>query len=56
MATTLFKMLYVVQESKLFQYDVDAEFGHIVDHQRLAIIRKIGDEAAIQLMCQEERS
>ena len=45
---------YVLDEN-LLPEEVDAEWGHVQDYERLAILRKTGDEAAIHLMWQEGR-
>jgi len=45
---------YVLDES-LLPEEVDAEWGHVQDYERLAILRKTGDETAIRLMDLEGR-
>jgi hypothetical protein len=47
---------YVVPESKLIAHGYDAEWGHVEDYERLAILQKVGDEEAISLMWLENRS
>jgi hypothetical protein len=47
---------YVLSESKLAALGFDAERGHVEDRERLAILRKVGDETALKIMWQENRS
>ncbi len=47
---------YVLDESRLAAYDVDARWGHVDDTDRLRIIQKVGDPEALHLMWQEGRS
>jgi ParB-like chromosome segregation protein Spo0J len=47
---------YVLPESKLIAHGYDAERGHVEDYERLAILKKVGDEIALHLMWQENRS
>jgi len=47
---------YVIAEEKLLPFDVDAEWGHVEDQERLALLIKVGDEEAIHLMWLENRS
>lgn len=44
---------YVLPESELLEKGFDAERGHVEDYERLAILRKVGDETAMNLMWQE---
>lgn len=46
---------YVLPESKLLKHGVDAEWGHVMDYERLEILRQIGDETATLIMWQEGR-
>ena len=46
---------YVIQEKKLLKHGMDAVSGHVCDYERLAIMRKVGDETAIHLMWLEGR-
>jgi hypothetical protein len=46
---------YVIQEQDLLSLGFDAEYGHVQDYERLAIIRKLGDETALNIMWQEGR-
>jgi ParB-like chromosome segregation protein Spo0J len=46
---------YVLQESELTSRGFDAEFGHVEDYERLAILKTIGDETAFHIMWQENR-
>jgi len=47
---------YLLDERKLLQHEIDAEWGHCEDRERLEICRKIGDDVAIHLMWVEGRS
>jgi len=47
---------YVLQESDLTSRGFDAERGHVEDYERLAILKAVGDETAIRIMWQENRS
>jgi hypothetical protein len=47
---------YVVQESELTSRGFDAKEGHVFDYDRLAILKKVGDEEAFRLMWLENRS
>jgi len=47
---------YVLSESKLIALGFEAERGHVEDRERLEILRKLGDEIAISIMWQENRS
>jgi len=49
---------YVISERRLRRLpgDVDAQFGHVDDSERLRIIRQTGDEGAIHLMWLEGRA
>jgi hypothetical protein len=47
---------YVLSESKLLALGFDAQWGHVEDRERLAILRKVGDEVALSIMWQENRS
>lgn len=47
---------YVVEEQELRSRGFDAEKGHVMDYERLEIMRKIEDETAIILMSLEGRS
>jgi ParB-like chromosome segregation protein Spo0J len=44
---------YVLEERKLIRRGFHATQGHVLDYERLEILRKIGDEQAIHLMWQE---
>lgn len=46
---------YVIPESAIIPYGVTADQGHVEDHERLAIMRMVGDQFAIDLMGQEGR-
>jgi hypothetical protein len=46
---------YVLHERQLLHHDCDAEWGHVEDWERLKIIQKVGDEAALSIMWQEGR-
>lgn len=46
---------YVMAENALKRVGADAEWGHVEDQERLSIVVKTGDEAAINLMWQEGR-
>ncbi|MCX6922581.1 MAG: ParB/RepB/Spo0J family partition protein [Verrucomicrobia bacterium] len=46
---------YVLQEHQLLPYDCDAEWGHVMDYERLDILKKVGDEVALHIMWQEGR-
>lgn len=47
---------YVLPESELIALGFDAVHGHVEDYERLEILRKVGDETAIHIMWQENRS
>lgn len=47
---------YVLQESELTLHGFEAARGHVMDYERLAILRKLGDEDAISIMWQENRT
>jgi hypothetical protein len=47
---------YVLPESKLTAVGFDAEWGLVEDRERLEILRKVGDETALRIMWQENRS
>lgn len=44
---------YVISGKSMAKYGVDIGWGPIFDHERFAILQKVGDEAAIRLMWQE---
>jgi hypothetical protein len=44
---------YVLSESKLIALGFDAGWGHVQDYERLAILRKVGDQGALSIMLQE---
>ncbi len=44
---------YVLSEGELTSKGFDAERGHVEDHERLVILRKVGDAMAIRIMWQE---
>jgi ParB-like nuclease domain len=46
-------LCYVIRERELIKRGFDPERGHVMDYERLKILRKIGDKEAIQLMLQE---
>jgi ParB-like chromosome segregation protein Spo0J len=46
---------YVIPESSIEPYGVDAAFGHVEDRERLEVLRKVGDAEAIRLMWLEGR-
>jgi hypothetical protein len=46
---------YVIQERQLLDHGFEADRGHVMDHERLEILRKIGDETALHIMWQEGR-
>jgi hypothetical protein len=46
---------YVIPESAIIRYEATADHGHFEDHERLAIMRMVGDQVAIDLMGQEGR-
>jgi len=45
---------YAIHERELLKRGFHPVNGHVMDYQRLEILKKIGDEAAIHLMWQEE--
>jgi ParB-like chromosome segregation protein Spo0J len=45
---------YVLDESALRPFEVDAKNGHAMDHERLDIMQKLGDPDAISLMQQDQ--
>jgi hypothetical protein len=47
---------YILHERELIKHGFEAEHGHVEDYERLAILHKVGDETAINLMWQENRS
>lgn len=47
---------YSLSESKLIALGFEADWGHVEDRDRLEILRKVGDENAISIMWQENRS
>ena len=47
---------YVLAESELTSRGFDAEHGHVEDYERLAILQKVGDDTALAIMWQENRS
>jgi len=47
---------YVLQESELTSRGFEAQFGHVMDYERLEILKKVGDGDALHLMWQENRS
>jgi ParB-like chromosome segregation protein Spo0J len=47
---------YVVQESELTSRGFQAEHGHVMDYERLEILKEVGNEVAIHIMWQENRS
>jgi len=47
---------YVIAEEKLLPFEANAEWGHVEDRERLALLIKVGDEEAIHLMWLENRS
>lgn len=44
---------YLLPEHSIASEGISATAGHCMDHERLAIIRRTGDEQAIALMAQE---
>jgi hypothetical protein len=47
---------YALSESELVAHGFDAVWGHVEDYERLEILREVGDEAAVAIMWQENRS
>lgn len=47
---------YVLQETELTAKGFDAERGHVEDHERLEILKQIGNEEAFKLMWMENRA
>ena len=45
----------MLHKDQSFKRGFDAERGHVMDYERLEILRKVGDEVAIHLMWQEGR-
>lgn len=46
---------HVIEERRLTKLGFDADFGHVDDGDRLAILRKMRDEEACQIMWAEGR-
>jgi len=44
----------VIHECQLSEYGYHPTIGHVMDHERFKILKKIGDETALHLMWQEE--
>ena len=46
---------YVLDESVLKKHGFDAVHDHVLDYERVKILRKVGDETALSLMVDEGR-
>jgi hypothetical protein len=47
---------YVLPESALTTRGFDSERGHVEDRERVKILQEVGDETALHIMWQENRS
>src|SRR5262249_14224980 len=47
---------YVIHEQELLKRGFHPVVGHVMDYERLQILKKIGDEVAIRIMWHEGRS
>jgi hypothetical protein len=46
---------YVIHEHELLRRGFDPVVGHVMDYERLQILKKIGDPVAIRIMRQEDQ-
>ena len=46
---------YVLDQRKLSRLGFDSESGHVMDYERLNILKRLGDETALHIMWEEGR-